>query len=208
MTQDARPLMAGMPLGRMLKVRALETALRTGETFERAAACARVSASTAKTWAAWLGIRKGDLLAETPEARLERHGAWALTLAGLNRLDEAAAWEGEARKLETALARIGKRADMTVAPEPGEAAAIAFLQRVESTLPEGAGPMAAWCAVQDYFSLLMNAGARLEPDGRASWPCGVPADLPVTPEWLPCDPWSVEDGAAWEREVGQAIQWL
>jgi hypothetical protein len=63
--------MAGMPLGRMLKVRALETALRTGETFERAADCARVSVSTAKTWAAWLGIRKGDLLAETPEARID-----------------------------------------------------------------------------------------------------------------------------------------
>ena len=118
MTQDARPLMAGMPLGRMLKVRALETALRTGETFERAADCARVSVSTAKTWAAWLGIRKGDLLAETPEARLERHGAWALALAGLNRLDEAAAWEGEARKLETALARIDKRSRAKLRPSP------------------------------------------------------------------------------------------
>ncbi|WP_147373330.1 hypothetical protein [Henriciella mobilis] len=200
--------MAGMPLGRMLKVRTLETALRTGETFECAAARARVSASTAKTWAAWLGIRKGDLLAETPEARLERHGAWALALAGLNRLDEAAAWEDEARKLETALARIGKRADMTAAPEPGEVAAIALLERVESTLPDGAGPMAAWCAVHDYFSLLMEAGACLAPDGRASWPCGVPADLPLTPDWLPCDPWSVEDEAAWESAVGQAIQWL
>lgn len=208
MTLDATHLMAGMPLGRMLKVRALETALRTGETFERAAARAHVSAPTAKTWAARLGIRKGDLLAETPDARLERHGAWALALAGLNRLDEAAAWEEEARKLETALTRIGKRADISAAPEPGEAAAIAFLQRVESTLPEGAGAMSAWCAVHDYFSLLMALGARLAPDGRASWPEGLPADRPETPDWLPCDPWAVEDEAAWEDAVGQAMGWL
>jgi len=200
--------MAGMPLGRMLKVRALETALRTGETFERAAACARVSASTAKTWAAWLGIRKGDLLAETPEARLERHGAWALALAGLNRLDEAAAWEGEARKLETALARIGRRADDAAGPRSGEAAALAFLERVGETLPDGASLMAAWCAAHDYFSLLKSMGASLGSDGRVSWPDGMPADVPATPGWLACDPWAVEDEEAWKEAVGQAIQWL
>lgn len=192
--------MASMPEGRMIKVRAMETALRTGESFARAGAKVRVSATTAKDWAAKLGIQKRHLEAETPDMRLARHAAWALALASLGRMDEAAAWEAETRKLETTTARIANRAAVTLPEADPYGPTKALLAHIAETLGEDTGHDEAWSAVHTYYLALRRLGAEVAADGQVSWPEGVPDELPETPGWLPCDPWAVEDAAEWHAE--------
>lgn len=206
MDNDTVTLLAGIPEGRMLRVRILETGLRTGLSYETAAAKARVGKTTATGWAARLGIRKRELAAETPDMRRARHASWALALAELGRMDEAAAWEGETRRLETTLRRIGDRAadtEATSAPPPED---LVFLNRVAGVLGDGAGRIAAWFAMFKYYSTLRELGGCPGADGQVTWPEGLPPEVPPTPEWLPCDPWAVEDEEVWEREVGAGMR--
>ncbi|MEQ8556704.1 MAG: hypothetical protein RIB03_00170 [Henriciella sp.] len=207
MTDPLISLLDQMPIGRMLAVRVVETGLRTGLSYDKAAAKARVSKTTAAEWAALLGIRKKDLAAETPEMRRARHASWALALAELGRMDEAAAWETETRRLETTLSRIDRRAAVSDVVGDFYAAPKAFLAKVAGTLESG-GAMDAWAVVFDYFLRLRTLGAALAEDGKATWPEGVPDEVPPTPPWLPCDPWAVEEEDTWEAEVGAAVRLL
>ncbi|WP_143435234.1 hypothetical protein, partial [Henriciella aquimarina] len=94
---DALSTIARIPKGRMMTVRLLEKELRLDRTFATAAARAKISESMAKTWARDLFIRKSDLAAETPQARVARLSAWAVALGTLARHDEADACERDAR---------------------------------------------------------------------------------------------------------------
>lgn len=201
--------MASVPKGRMMTVRLIETALRAGETYVQAARRAKVSLSTAKQWAAAMKVRKCDLDAETAEDRIARHAAWAVALAQLGRVDEAGAFERDARQLETVVRRLDER--IAVAPDvpDPQAPARAFLARVSGAPEAGPEAIPAWTAVVAYYRQLQTLGAVILQDGRAIWPEGVPAtDVPETPDWLPCAPWAVEDEAMWEAEVGEAFRML
>ena len=208
MTEFVKHLLTRIPEGRMLKVRTIETALRTGLSYAAAASKARVCMSSATGWAALLSIRKRDLAAETPDERRTRHESWALALAELGRMDEAAAWEAEARKLETTFTRIGRRAASVGAENDHYSAARAFLARVAACSAPAADMAAAWGEVFTYYQRLQALGAGVQADGRVTWPEGQPVGLPATPRWLPCDPWAVEDVPAWDAAVGDAVRML
>lgn len=208
MTDQTRALLARIPEGRMITIRMIELALRTGLSFDKAAAKARVGKSTATGWAAQLHIRKSDLAAETPEARRTRHERWALALASLGRMDEAAAWEAETRKLETTFERIGKRSAVVEPEKDVMEPARQFLGRVAETLGEEVSYSTAWRAVFEYYNALARSGAVLRGDGQVEWQGPVPDGLPQTPAWLPCAPWQAADDAAWQREAGEALSML
>lgn len=201
--------MARIPKGRMMTIRALERELRLDRTFEVAAARVRISKSMAKQWAADLGIRKSDLAAETPEARIARLAGWAVALGELGRFDEAKACESDARQLETLLTRLRTRAAeaerSSDAPDP----AAELLARIAAGLGADAGPVDALRAVAQYYGELRTLGARVDVDGRVVWPEGrVPDGVPACPAWLPFDPWADADAQQWARQAGDGLACL
>ena len=187
----------------MITVYKVETGLRRGESFPVAAKKAGVSDSLAKYWAERLKIRKCDLAAETPAIRTARHVRWALILADAGRHEEAAVWEAGARKLELLVGRLDRRAaEDEKRPDP-MGPAKALIGRVRAALGGEADEWAAWVAISDYYGALWEKGAEVCADGQVVWPSGRRASgLPKRPDWLPCDPWAVEDAAAWQESIG------
>ena len=198
-----------IPPGRMAAVRQLEVSLRGGATFVQAATRAKISLSTAKTWAARFAFRKCDMDRETPQARLARYLALALALQAEGRIDEAGLYEAEARKLETVLARLDRRrdADTELPVQDPYVPARAFLDHIARTLGEGAGRSEAWTALAVYYRELRELGAVISPDGRVVWSEGEqPPEVPPCPDWLPCEPWDIRDDALWDAAAGAAIR--
>jgi hypothetical protein len=203
------PDFTAIPLGRMITILKIETALRMGDSYPVAAKRMRVSDSSAKTWARLVGIRKCDLGAETPECRAERYASWALRLVELGRHDEAGAYEAEARKLEMLLGRLGKRLEASGDAPDEMAPAKALLARVQESLPAGADVCAAWTAIADYYAKLRGLGAEVAEDGRVSWKVRTRTErVPACPAWLPCEPWGVEDDDLWSAGVGDGLRLL
>ena len=183
-----------------MKLLALYGALSSGLSFAKAAAKVRMAESTAKVWAQRLGFQRDQLDAETEAGRIERLIGWALALQAAGRLDEAAACEAEARRVERMLARLGaRRAAAEADDDKGERQVAAFLARV------GPEPWAAWEEVSLYYAGLRMLGAVIEPDGKVSWPDGVPPGASV-PDWLPEAPWAVFDARGWEETVGATMR--
>lgn len=181
---------------------ALYGALSCGLSFARAATKARMAESTAKVWAQRLGFQRVQLDAETEAGRIARLIGWALALQAAGRLDEAAACEAEARRVERMLARLGARRDAADIDEgASERQVAAFLARA------GPDPWAAWEEVSLYYAELRSAGAVIQPDGRVNWAHGKPPGVSV-PDWLPEPPWAVFDERGWEETVGAAIRVL
>ena len=209
MSDTAPPDIAAVPKGRMMTVRVIEIALRAGETYVQAARRAKVALSTAKHWAAAMNIRKCDLDGETAEDRIARYAGWAVALAGLGRIDEAGAFERDARQLETVVRHLDARIAQSDEAIDPQAPARAFLGRVAATLGAGADAITAWTEVSAYYRTLRGLGAVVWMDGTVSWPDGVPEEeVPPVPGWLPCAPWAVGDTEDWERTVGAAFRWL
>ncbi|MEQ9316379.1 MAG: hypothetical protein RLN72_11055 [Henriciella sp.] len=199
--------LSAIPVGRIPKLVALDTALRAGESYEAAAAKLKIALNTAKTWAASAAIRKSDVSGETPEARAARLVGWALQLSALGRFEEAAACETAARRIERLLARLAERE--AAAAEEGDDGAVvagAFLSRV-MVAEASEDVWQAWSAVTLYFAGQRALGAELLPDGRVEWPGQAPQEA-LVPGWLPEAPWAVSDVEAWEREVGAALRVL
>ncbi|MEM5517852.1 hypothetical protein WNY37_12920 [Henriciella sp. AS95] len=191
-----------IPPGRILTLLAFYAALSSGLSFAKAAAKSRIAESTGKLWAQRCGLQRAELDAETEAARIERLIGWALSLQEVGRVDEAAACEAEARRVERMLARLGARRAAADAQDDRSAEQVAaFLARVS---PD---PWTAWDTVTVYYAGLRARGAVLEPDGKVSWPGDVPADVSV-PDWLPEAPWAVFDERGWEEVVGAALRLL
>lgn len=190
-----------MPPGRVLTLLAFHAALSSGLSFAKAAKKARIAESTGKLWAERLRFQRSDLAAETPQMRIERLNGWSLALSGLGRLEEAAACEAEARRVGRMLDRLAAlEADARQVDDAASRVGV-FLARV------GPDPWTSWETVMAYFAGLRALGAELAPDGKATWPDGMPDGVDV-PDWLPEAPWSVFDEKGWEEEVGGAIRLL